>query len=204
MDSYKMIKKNEIIQLFTKNLWTKLVIYSPNEISSTLSFKDGLRIAYRLLYNDDWNEDFQHYAVDLLYALRYAHADDWNISWEYDAFLGLACDITYKHDERYEAYKKAFDKCNSPPPRLLVEFARCCVCPGPPPISYDQAINLVMEAMKNQYYSDGISLLCVIYSLKGDKKQEGFWSNTLKKLPKNANSPSIEPKFLVEEFFGKK
>ena len=72
---------------------------------------------------------------------------------------------------RYEAYKRAFERNKNPPPRLLIELARCCVCPGYPPISYDQAIDLVMEALKNASYADGISLLCNIYSLKGDKEK---------------------------------
>lgn len=129
-----MNKNNDIITLFNNHLWGKLAnSYSPIEIAKSLSFKNGLRLAYRLLYNDAWEEQLQEYAVNLLYEIRKVHQESWKESWEYDALLGLACYITLKYDERYEAYKQAFDKTNNPPPGLLIELARCCICPGPPP-----------------------------------------------------------------------
>lgn len=176
-------------------------LYSPHEIATSLSFKDGLRIAYQLLYNDKWDENLQEWAIALLYKTREIYPKEWNESWEYDALLGLACDIIgYKHDERYEAYKRAFDKAENPPPALLIDFARCCVCPGPPPISYEQAIDLVMRALKEAPYTDGMSLLCNIYSLKGDKEKEAYWSKILDNELERLDSPSIDPRFLLEEY----
>lgn len=200
-----MSQDSSSINYFIENrLWDKLTSsYSPSEIVKALSFKDGLRLAYRLLYNDGWDEYLQDYAIKLLYELREFYSKEWNKSWKYDALIGLACDITYKHEERYEAYKRAFEKVDEPPPRLLIELARCCICPGPPPISYDQAIELVMKALKNVQYADGVSLLCNLYSLKDEDEKKNYWSNVLKNMNdsgKKFNSPSIEPKFLVEEY----
>ena len=203
MGSNKMNQTN-IVLLFKNHLWENLArLYSSNDIVKILSFKESLILAYQLLYNDSWDEDLQEYAIKLLYEIRNNHSQDWDKSWEYDALIGLACDIRYKHEERYLAYKKAIEKCNDPPPRLLIEFARCCVCPGHPPITYDEAIELTMKALRDAQYSDGISLLCNLYSLKNDEINKEYWSKVLKNINDNGkkiNSPSMEPKFLVDEY----
>jgi len=114
--------------------------------------------------------------------------------------LGSACNITGKYDERYDAYKRAFDKLKNPPPELLIELARCCICPGHPPISYDDAIDLVNRALVDVAYSDGIGLLSHLDSLKDDKENEAYWNEILKNSNQAVVSASIEPKFLVEEY----
>lgn len=196
-----MIRKNNIVFLFKNNSWEEVATsYPVHEVVKSLSFEDGLRLAYRLLYNDQWDETFQEYAVKLLYEIREVYPKKWNNSWEYDALLGSACNITLKHDERYQAYKKAFDNTSNPPPGLLIELARCSICPGSPPISYDDSIDLVKKALKKAPYADGIGLLSHLYSLKDDKKNEEYWVKALKNCNQELVSPSIEPKFLVEEF----
>lgn len=196
-----MNQKNSIIFLFENRCLNELVSsYSPSEIVKSLSFRNGLSLAYRLLYNEKWDEDLQEFAIKLLYDIRKIYPEMWNESWEYDALLGVACNITRKYDERYEAYKRAFDKTKNPPPGLLIELARCCICPGPPPISYVDAIELVLKALKNGPYADGIGLLSHIYSLKDDKKNEEYWTNILNISNQEFVSPPIEPKFLVDEY----
>ena len=199
-----MNRKSGLEYLFKKKQFEEIENqYLPNEIAALLPLKDGLRIAYRLLYNNNWDDNMQEYAVSLLNELRIVHSTEWNKSWEYDALLGLACDITGKHDERYEAYNRAFERIKDPPPRLLIELARCCICPDPPPFSYDYAIGLVMKAMKDVTYTDGVSLLCNLYSLKWDDEKKDYWSNVLQEMDlkgENVNSPLIEPRFLVDEY----
>ncbi len=192
---------SSIATKFQQHQWEKLVnLYSPNEIIKLLSFKDGLRFAYRLLYNRSWDENLQKQAVDLFYEIRKTYPQDWHQSWEYNALLGLACYITKNYEERYEAYKQAFNMTEHPQPGLLIELARCCICPGPPPISYEDAIHLVKKALEEAPYADAIGLLSHIYSLKNDKKNEEYWNEVLKKSDQKFISPSIEPKFLVEEY----
>lgn len=201
MGGNKMNRKNDIDVLFKNGHWEKLaILYSSNEIAKYLPFKDALCLAYQLLYNKNWDTTFQEYSVNLFYEIKNAHPKEWNSSWKYDALLGLACDITCRYDERYEAYKRAFDKAKPAPPRLLIEFARCCICPGLPPIPYDQAIKLILKALQEAPYSDGISLLCNIYSLQNDPERKDYWSKVLENSNQQFNSPSIEPKFLVEQY----
>ncbi|HEV8050946.1 MAG TPA: hypothetical protein VGP47_00510, partial [Parachlamydiaceae bacterium] len=158
--------KNDMLCLIKSHSFYELVKkYSVKEISQSLSFRDGLRLSYKLLYNEKWDADLQDWSINLLKEIRSMYPDDWKDSWKYDAWLGTACYVGYKHEERYEAYKKAFDMAKDPPPKLLIEMARCSVCPGLPPISYDQAIDLIMRGLKEASYTDGIGLLCIIYSL---------------------------------------
>lgn len=193
----------KLSELFKKREWNELVFsYNVRDLIDFFSFEDGLRLAYGLLYNDNWDESLQEYAVELLYQLRDKYPHDWNSSWRNDAFLGMACHITLKYDERYLAYKRAIEKAKSPPPELLIELARCFNSPGDPPLSRDEAISLLKQAIKESLYIEAIGLLCTIYWEKGDFKKENYWKNILKDLEeKNGkHSPSIEPEFLVNEY----
>lgn len=199
-----MTSQDEIASLFATLQWKKIAIqYAPEEIIHCLAFKDLLRLAYQLLYNEEWDEDFQRYAARLLEEIRHIHSNDWNRSWEYDALLGSAYDITYQHEKRFESYSRAFSMALSPPSGLLIELARCCICPGVPPISYDRAIQLITEAIKDNLYIDGISLLCNIYSLKEDLEKKKYWSNLLAQ-SERMDSPVIDPKFLVDNYLERK
>jgi hypothetical protein len=201
MGNNEMNQKNTIIFLFESRFLEELInSFSPSEIVKSLSFINGLSLAYQLLYNKKWDENLQEFAIKLLYEIRKTYPEMWNESWEYDALLGLACNITCKYEERYEAYKRAFGKTKNPPPGLLIELARCCICPGSPPVSYDDAIDLVLKALKDAPYADGIGLLSHIYSLKDDKKNEEYWTKILTNSNQNFVSPPIEPKFLIEEY----
>ena len=164
MKNKKMNKNNDIINLFKSYCLDKLMnSHTLTEIINFLSFKNALRLAFQLLYNEQWDEDLQLYAVKLLYEIRVKYSEEWNATWEYDAFLGQACNITLKYEEKYIAYKRAFDKTDNPPPGLLIELASCCIGPGHPPISYDNAINLVKQALQEAPYADGFGLLSHIY-----------------------------------------
>lgn len=151
-------------QLFRDRKWDKIINYSFEKVVTTLSFEDNLRLAYRLLYNNQWDELLQEYAIQLLYTVRNHYPVEWRASWRHDGFLGVACNIRFKYDERYAAFKRAYDNSSNPPPELLIELARCFTCPGsPPPISADQAISLLKESLKNCLYIEAVSTLYKIY-----------------------------------------
>lgn len=197
-----MNKDNKITILYEKKKWIEICrLYSPQEVVNTLDFKESLITAYQLLYNKDWDSDIQKYAIHLLNEIRQYYKDQWNQDWKYDALLGLAYHITYQQDQRYLAYKSAFNKISkNPPARLLIELARCCICPGSPPFSYDQGISLITEALKEALYTDGIRVLCNLYSLKEDKEKMEYWSKILENSNPDFESPLIEPEFLIDNY----
>ncbi len=191
-------------QLIQSKLWYQLTEkYCPLDLAQLLSFRDALRVAYRLLYNHGWHEDLQIYATELFEAIRIVYPIEWNESWRYDALLGLAYYLACEHEKRYEAYKRAFDKAKDPPPRLLIEMANCADCPGDPPIDRKDAIDLVKKALQSGLFIDGVGVLRVLYGAIGDKSQEQYWANVLKNADKKMEAPSIEPEFLGGEYFHK-
>ena len=201
MGRNKMNAKVDIAEYLTASEWRRLAqLYTPRDLARTLSFKDALCAAYRMLCNEDWDENLQEYAINFLYEIRKVYSSEWNSSWQYDAFIGYACLIRYRHEERYMAYKRAFNKAEDPPPRLLIELARCSICPGSPPIPYNQAIDLVMRALQGGPYVDGIGLLCNLYFSKGDTQMEEHWSDVLKKSDHSFISPSITPQFIEDDY----
>ena len=117
-----------------------LRVSTDNEISKFLNFKEGITLAYLMLYNNEWDEKIQNYSVELLYAIRKNYPKEWDSSWKFDAFLGNACNITLRYAERYEAYKRASKKVKPIPPSLLVLLARCYISPGIPPVSLEARI----------------------------------------------------------------
>ncbi len=189
-----------INHLFADKQWEEIAhSYNPEEVISKLAFNNALTVAYKLLYNDKWDESLQIYSVNLLTILRTKYPSDWNSSWRNDAFLGLACNIIFDYDGRYQAYLNAYKKANPPPPELLIELARCCICPGKPPISYDEAIALLERSIEEHQYIDAIGLLKTLYGYKNNKEKESYWNEMLKKIgEKGERSPPLEPSFLRE------
>jgi hypothetical protein len=187
-------------QLVQSKRWYELVEnFTQQELIRLISFRDGLRVAYHLLFT--WEDPLQSYALEIFETLRQTCCIEWNESWQYDALLGLAYYITCEHEKRYEAYKRAFDKAKNPPPRLLIEMARCADCPGTPPISYAEAIHLVKKALQKGPFVDGFGLLRSLYGLQKDSEQESYWATILKQYWENPSSPSIVPEFLEKEYY---
>jgi hypothetical protein len=202
MGSEKMTMQRRLSQIARDKHWHELIdLFTPEELVHLISFRDGLRVAYYLLFT--WDDPLQSYALELFETLRHAYPVEWSASWQYDALLGLAYYITCEHEKRYEAYKRAFEKAEEPPPRLLIELAQCAECPGTPPISYEEAILLTKRALQKGPFVDGIGMLRSLYGLQEDKEQETHWATVLKQYHGKASSPSIVPEFLEKEYYHK-
>ncbi len=161
------------------------VCYKPLELVEILGFKKSLETALNMLNNEEWEESLQKYATDLLEIMRIKHPKIWNSSWKYDALLGYAYHIILKYDDRYLAYKRALDKVSPAPPELLVALARCCIAPGKPPLSEEEAILLVKEAIETTPYIEGVELLKGLYKAIGNRKEQEYWEDVLSKISKN-------------------
>ncbi len=158
----------------------------PLELVNAIGFEGALYLACDMLNNEEWDESLQEYAARVLENLRKKYPEKWNSSWRYDALLGYAYHILLKYDERYVAYKRAFDNIQPlPPPQLLVAMARCCIAPGKPPITEEEAILLVKEAIKTTPYIEGVELLRGLYKSVGNIKEQKHWENILENIKKN-------------------
>lgn len=157
----------------------KSALYSPSSLVSLLSFNEILHLACEMLNNEKWDESLQEYATNVLEELRKKFPEKWNANWKYDALLGYAYHIILKYDERYAAYKRAFDKVSPTPPQLLVGIARCCSAPGKPPITEEEAISLVKQAIQSTRYIEAVGLLRGLYKSIGNIKEQQYWESVL-------------------------
>lgn len=179
-------KKYEELKLLSKSS-------TPKELANKLSFDDGLFLAKNLLNNDEWDDELQEYATNLLEEIREKHPIQWNSSWKFDAFLGYAYHIVLKYDERFSAYKRALEKVSPPPPQLLIAIARCCWAPGTPPITEEESIKLVKQALSDKNYYEGVSLLRGLYKSIGNEKDQDYWERILKNINEDeSHLPSLD------------
>lgn len=176
--------------------WNELQAnHTLESVANELTFKEGLILVYNLLYNDDWNEDFQIYAVNLLDILKKIYPYEWAANWRNEAFLGIANDIILKYDERFHAFKQAYKQSQSPPPELLIEFARCCYSPGTPLLSYQEAINLLKKSIEIHPYKQAAALLKSIYSSMQDSQNEKLWAERQNQITDD-KLPPLWPNFI--------
>ena len=70
-----------------------------------------------------------------------------------------------KYDERYESYKRAFEKTAAPPPSLLISLASCYLSPTPL-LTLDEAENLAIKALEKELSIEGVTLIRGIYAEK--------------------------------------
>ncbi len=173
---------HEINSLSYMELKQKSEIYSPVDLANKLAFEEALNLARNMLINEEWDESLQTYAVSLLEEIRKAYPEKWNLNWRYDAFLGYAYDIILKYDERYAFYKSAFDKAYPQPPELLVALAGCYWTPGNPPITEEDAISLIKQAIQSKLYVEGVELLQGLYKSIGNIHEQQHWGKILENI----------------------
>lgn len=195
-----------LIDLYNRNKLDEIMNqYSVDEVANQLDFKNAIKLAWRMLFNDYDAYQQSEFGVNLLFALKEIRSDIWNSDWRYDALLGVACDNTYRYDERFEAFKSAYDKAKAVQeddnPGLLINLAGCFSAPGTPPISEDEALALVKKAMKDKIYRDGAWELSAIYHSKGDMENHKKWKEMAQKLDNRVGElgPYFYPRFLWDE-----
>lgn len=165
---------------------------TPSELVRIFDFDEVIDIVCDILNDGEWDEDLQLYGTRALRKLREEHSNKWNSNWKYDALLGYASNIILDYDERYLAFKRAFEKISPPPPQLLVAMARCCLAPGAPVITKEESIELIKQALKTTLYVEGVELLKGLYKSMGNTKEQKYWENILEEIRENgAHLPSL-------------
>lgn len=168
----------------TYNQLKQYAAHLPSDVLNRVPFNDAIKIACEMLYNEEWEDCLQVYATLLLEEMRKKYPEKWNSSWRYDALLGFAYDIILDYDERYAAYKRAFKKVSPQPPELLVAMAGCCWAPGKPPVTHEEAIVLVKQAIKTVPYIEAIEKLRGLYKSIGNSKEQKKWETILEGVKK--------------------
>lgn len=173
--------------------------YDVSTIAKTLPLKDATILAYRMLYDKKWEADIQNFATDLLYNIRENHTDEWNSCWKLDVFLGLACEVTWRDEERYLAYKDAALKVKVIPPFLMVLLAECYISPGIPPVSRKEAKKLLLEALALEKTIEGVGLIKHICELDKKWDEVEYWDKILiEVIEKGLHIQNLYPSFLED------
>lgn len=193
---------NKISSLILNKNWGELSKqYEPKILAQILSIKEGKLLAHKLLFNEERDDSLREYAVELLEEIRNMHSKEWLEDWKNDVFLGDACYMTLHYNERYQAYKRAYEKAKPIPPSLLISIASCYLSPTPP-ISIDEAERFAKLALEREMSIEGVILLRGIYAEKKDKLSFDYWDKVLKEIEHkkmHSSSQEVWPDMNTEE-----
>ena len=191
-----------VYDLVHSKSWNQLFsTVSPEQVVDNMTFIGTLKLAHQLLIPKTQEKKRRDYAFDILYLLLKTENTEWNTSWKHYALLGhLYAMYAYDIDWRYLAYKRAMDLATNPPPRLLIEMARCCQIPGYRRLPTIEAIEFAKQAIQDYSYVDGVKLLCEIYAERDEGQQLAYWKNIYNSIKDtNQESPPILPSYIFEE-----
>lgn len=173
-----------IYEYIRNNDWYSIVDqFTPEYLSDYLKFKNGFYVSYKMLFNDEGDDNLRDYAFALLQAIRRSYPKEWSEDWRNDVFLGDACYMMMKHEEQYEAYKRAYEKVVNPPSSLLISLASCYLVPKAP-ITLEEAENLAKKALEKEISIEGVVLLRGIYAEKNDQSNFDYWDRILREIEK--------------------
>lgn len=188
---------NVVTELINKKDWYAIANqYTPKLMVHYLSFKEGMLLAYQMLFNEERDDGIRDYAAELLEEIRKAYPNEWSGDWRNDVFLGDACYLTMRFEERYEAYKRAYQNANPPPPSLLISLASCYLS-AIPRVSLDDAEKLVIIVLEQEISIDRVVLFRGIYAKKKDQAKFDYWDRIYKEVEeKQVHTKDAWPKFL--------
>lgn len=190
-----------MINIDIENLAKK---FRPYELANAISFQEGLKLADKLLTYDFFYDPWQHYAIELLYSIRDRFPIEWGSSWRYDAYLGDVCVLARRYQERFEAYQMAITKVSPIPPELLVALASCNSSPGKPPVSEEEALQILVGVAQKKPYIDVVRMIVkgCYNKLRENPSELIYWEKLYDKLEKANNHeelPDMAPKFIEGE-----
>ncbi len=192
---------NSIEELVRLKSWHDLTShFDPLLVARRLPFREGIATAYRMFFNREHDDDICDYAVRLLFAIRDVYHKDWESDFGYDVLLGDTCDMTWRYDEKYAAFKRAYEKADQKTPCLLLSLAGCYIAPGLPPVTIEEAEDLVKRALDQELSIEAVVLMRGICAKKKDQKGFDHWNKIFQEVEeKQLRSRSSHwPDFLSE------
>lgn len=193
-----MIDKEKILTMISEGKWACLAsMFSVSNICHVLSYKECMALAYDLFFKNLYNDGLQDFAIKLFVAVSKDYPAEWDGDWKNDVFLGKLCSITWKYDEMYKSYKKAYDRLIDPPDSLLLLLASCNSTPGTPPISNQESERYLKRAIQKKITYEAAIMMRGLAIDKIAKDQEEYWSHMCEELEKqNIHTETIIPDVL--------
>ena len=176
----------------------------------SLSFKDGIILAYRMLHNKQNDKEIQRKAISILGGMQKYYPEEWRSSWKFEFLLGYAYDFICCNELRDElhfktrcetrlaTHRRASENVTPIPPSLLVHIAKCYDPLGKSPIGRGEAQGYLEEALEIEPTIEGAFLICKIFEEKKDLVQEAvYWKEVLEKAQKeNLHIQNLLPEIL--------
>lgn len=190
---------NERLQAFiSEKKWAILASeYSPDQICKILDFKSSMALAFDLFFSNSPIDEFQDFSVKLFMRISKSFPKEWTADWKNDAFLGNLCSITWRYDEMYKFYKKAYDLLDDPPDSLLLLLAGCNSAPGTPPLTDQEAEVYLLEAISKKVTYEAALMMRSLARNKKDVEQEKYWNHMCQDLEReNIHTEMIIPDVL--------
>lgn len=195
-------EKDELLKLIHQKNWSNITKnFSIENLTKTLDFKECMSLAYDLFFKNFHDDDTQDFAVRLFFLIKDNYQFNWDNDWKNDAFLGQLCGLTWRYDERYESYKKAYDKLTDPPDSLLLLMAECNSAPGVPSISDQESEQFLKKAVEKKITYEVAIMLRGLYRSKNEIALENYWNKMCEELDrKNIHTDTIKPDILADKF----
>jgi len=190
MNNLEILIKNKDWKTLSKT-------YSPMFLAENLRFKKCLLLSRKLLENEQWDDELQTFAIELIKLIKKVNAKEWDADWRHDAYLGYAYDLRgWDYEEKFDTYKRAANQAINqsfvPDPEVLMRLAMIWSYPGVynSKINEKQAIELLENSMKKTPYIEGVSSLLLLYDETGNMKKKAHWEKILKESEKkNLHAP---------------
>ena len=180
---------NEIEPLIKNKNWTKLSKeYTPEFLAKSLNFIDAIFLSRKILEDEEWDDNLQTYAIELIKSIKNIYSKDWDKDWRHDAYLGYAYDLRgWDYEDKFNTYQRAANKSTIPDPEVMMRLAMIWSYPGiyGSKINEEQAIDILENALNNVPYIEGVSCLIDLYEEVDDTEKKNYWEKILKKSKEN-------------------
>lgn len=200
-DAWVVMTKNEnILDLVKQENWKELIYYTPSKIVRALSYEEAFKTAYYTFLSDWRDDNLQSLSMKLLFAIKEIYSDKWNEDWKNEVFLGDICEFNCQYDDRYDAYFRAYNKASQPTASLLMRLAECNSCPGVPPVSKEEAKELLKKAIKLEKSYEAAHALYWLYKNENQSHEANYWKELAEEAKKEGwQATGIIPD-IIEKF----
>jgi hypothetical protein len=193
------MKREELLNLIKDRKSKEIKDISFDDLLA-LGYRECMFLAYDLFAKNLHDSELQEFAAELFFRIRDQFPTEWDMDWKNDAYLGQVCGLTWRYDESYECYKRAYDKLSDPPDVLLLLLASCNSAPGKPPINDDESEFFLKRALaKNVTYEGAINMRGLARNKK-DPELEKYWNKKCHDLEK----ANVHTEVLVPDIFREK
>jgi len=186
--------REELLQLFKNRNWEIIKNISFDNLVALLNYQECMSLAYDLFAENIGEDDYLDLSIRLFFFIRDNFLEEWNTDWKNDAFLGQLCGLTWRYSQRFDCYKRAYDKLSDPPDSLLLLISGSNSTPDAPPISDQESEMYLKRALAKKLTFEAAVKMRGLARRKKDSNLEIYWDKMCKELKqKNIHVEAIIP-----------